>query len=93
MSISMGNDKFILYIRKRYPDCSITNEHLGRCIWAWMQEHDLTAEKSTVDEACYWGNSGSFIAPQQLPKTATQFGFDRAILPDLYTFLDHLGQE
>ncbi len=93
MSIRMGNDEFILYIRKRYPGCSITNEQLGRRIWAWMQEHDTTAEKATTDEACYWGDSGSFIAPHRLPKTATQFVFDQAILPDLYTFLDHLGQE
>ena len=92
MSIRQGNDEFILYIRKRYPACSSSNNKLGQRIWTWINTNDLTAEKVEERELCYWGNTGTFIAEDRLPKTAAQFVFDPAILPRLYAFLDELGQ-
>jgi len=92
MSIIMGNDEFILYSRKQYPDCTISNDALGRSIWRWLRAAEPQARKLTEDEPCYWGNSGTFIADTRLPKTATQFSFDSNVLPRLYAFLDRLGQ-
>jgi transcriptional regulator with XRE-family HTH domain len=31
--ITMGNDEFILYIRKNHPHCATSNDQLGKCIW------------------------------------------------------------
>lgn len=96
MSIRMGNDEFILYIRKQYPDCIITNEDLGKRIWQWIRENN--PEGSAIierDANCYWGNNdevNDFIRADRLPKTAAQISFRRDYLPDLYTFLDLLGQ-
>ncbi len=92
MNIVMGDDEFILYIRKQYPNCKIGNDSLGREIWRKLQTLDPNAIIKAPDTACYWGNSGSFVALDKLPKTAAQFSFDRACLPQLYDFLDQLGQ-
>lgn len=89
---SMGNDEFILYIRKHYSACSLSNHTLGRRIWEWIQTADPDATKTGEDVPCYWGGSGAFIAENLLPKTAAQFSFHRTILPNLYDFLDSLGQ-
>ena len=92
--ITMGNDEFILYIRKRY-DCSITNDQLGRRIWERLSQLDRNAEQVEEDQRCQWndGEERDFMHALRLPKTATQFSFDSAILPRLYAFLDQLGRE
>jgi len=92
MSIRQGNDEFILYIRKQYPACSLSNDKLGQRIWAWIHDNDPTAEKVEEREPCYWGTIGAFIAENRLPKTSAQFVFDSEILPNLYDFLNQLGQ-
>jgi hypothetical protein len=53
MSMTMGNDEFILYIRKRYPDCATSNDALGRGIWRWIRAADPQASKLVEDEDCY----------------------------------------
>jgi hypothetical protein len=93
MSIVMGDDEFILYIRKQYPNCKTGNDDLGTAIWRKLQILDPNAKIKKPDAPCYWGNSGPFVAVNKLPKTAAQFSFDRACLPQIYDFLDQLGQQ
>lgn len=88
--IKMGNDEFILYIRKTSKNCSLINNDLGRKIWDWISSNDKSARITVEDEDCLWGKNTPNTGPKNLPKTATQFEFDRAILPELYTFLDVL---
>jgi transcriptional regulator with XRE-family HTH domain len=92
-SIQMGNDEFILYIRKNYKDCATSNDQLGKRIWDWINEHDTTAEKTNNGDSvpCFWGDTGAHISETKLPKTATQFRFERSLLPSLYDHLDALG--
>lgn len=90
MPITMGNDEFILYIRKQHPSCTVANPTLGHLIWVWLQQADPNAQ--LIGRApTYWGATGAFVSATKLPETATQFRFDRAVLPDLYTYLDTLG--
>jgi hypothetical protein len=84
--IKMGNDEFILYIRKNYPDCKISNDQLGKQIWIWLR--DKGASKILEDEVCFWETSGASVDANLLPKTATQFEFERRLLPELYSYLD-----
>ena len=90
--VTMGNDEFILYIRKRYPDCRQRNSDLGHQIWVWIQDADGNAAKAGEDRQCLWGEVGPHIGDHLLPKTATQFTFRRDLLPDLYAYLDTLGE-
>ena len=89
-TIQIGNDELILYFRKNYPKCKIKNADLGKKIWLWIKDEDRKSKK-IGDEPCFWGNSGSFIGENLLPKTATQFILNSRILPDLYNYLDELG--
>lgn len=92
--IEMGNDEFILYLRKRYPANQIPNNQLGKRIWQWIRDQSPTSEKRTEETgaACLWGTSGAFVGDTALPATAAQFEFDRELLPALYSFLDVLGR-
>jgi|ERR1700679_2296547 transcriptional regulator with XRE-family HTH domain len=92
-SISMGNDEFILYIRKNYPNCTTTNDQLGKRIWVWIKDRDESAGKANKEEAvpCFWGDSAANIGETKLPQKATQFYFERSLLPSLYDLLDALG--
>ncbi len=36
-SIQMGNDEFILYIRKNHQKCATNNALLGKRIWEWIE--------------------------------------------------------
>lgn len=89
-TIKMGNDEFILYIRKN-SKCSLTNDQLGKMIWIWISEKDVNASQVEEDKPCSWGKSVDNKNGLGLPKTATQFEFDRALLPKLYNYLDQLG--
>ena len=89
-NIEMGNDEFILYIRKHNSTCVRSTADLGDKIWEWIRTTEPNATKVTQSQACRWGNEGLFIASDDLPKTATQFSFNRRILPSLYDFLDTL---
>ena len=92
VSIEMGNDEFILYIRKNYEKCTKRNDVLGENIWKWIIKEDATARQVRVDEPCRWGGDADHIGATDLPKTATQFRFERKLLPSLYDHLDELGQ-
>jgi len=93
MNVIMGNDEFILHIRKHYPLCRLSNSNLGKRIWEWIRSADPNADIVERDRECYWRDTGSFIAEDRLPKTATQFSFDSYILPQLFEFLVTLGRE
>ncbi|KAA6316328.1 hypothetical protein EZS27_033346 [termite gut metagenome] len=85
--IQMGNDEFILYIRKNYQ-CNIENATLGKDIWEWIRNNDSKAIQTKENAPTKW--DGPF-GPTQLPKTATQFEFDRKLLVELYDYLDTMG--
>lgn len=91
--IQMGNDAFILYIRKNHKGCNTTNDRLGRLIWEWIEKRDETAKQLNDGKSvpCFWSDSGAHIGETELPKTATQFEFERNLLPELYNHLDELG--
>ena len=89
--INMGNDEFILYLRKNHRQCNIENDQLGKRIWEETQKLDSNATIVTRDQPCEWETEGESISPTRLPKTATQFLFDRSILVSIYDFLDELG--
>lgn len=90
--IKMGNDEFILFIRKNYPNCKISNGDLGKKIWFWLSNNASQAKQTEEDQPCYWGDQGAFIGGKKLPKTATQFEFGVCILPALFNFLKELGE-
>jgi hypothetical protein len=87
-TIKMGNDEFILYIRKNYQ-CNIENDMLGKDIWIWIHQNDPNAIQTEKNKPTMWDSP--FVGPTQLPQTATQFEFDRKLLVLLYNHLDALG--
>ncbi len=89
--ITMGNDEFILYIRKWHPSCRLTNDTLGRMIAIWFRDCGQPHQKVEDNRAAYWGSEGEFVNDHQLPVTAAQFEFNRVLLPELFAFLDELG--
>ena len=87
--ITMGNDEFILYIRKWHPECTTITKDLGKKIWIWLRKHG--AQKSPIKpQHSYWDESKK-VNKDMLPKHATQFEFDRALLPQLFSYLDELA--
>ena len=92
-SIQMGNDEFILYVRKNHPNCAKSNDDLGKRIWEWIKKSDATAVKAGNGDAvpCIWGETAAHIGETKLPYKATQFRFQRSLLPSLYDLLDALG--
>lgn len=100
-TIIMGSDEFILYIRKQHPNCQTTTQVLGRKIADFMIAqgfYDQNANKGEPfcnnEQRSYWvtEENEEFIRSISLPLTANQYTFDRALLPELYDFLDELGQ-
>lgn len=87
--ITMGNDEFILYIRKNY-DCDIANPQLGRRIWVWLRDN-ASGEQVSEQRPALWGSTIAAVDRVGLPGSATQFEFERDALPALYRFLDQLG--
>jgi len=90
--VEMGNDEFILYIRKNYPECQTDNQVLGRQIFQWLRDNaNATEIPEKYDKPCYWGTEGDFISSKKLPYQASAFRFLREQLPNLYLILDRLG--
>lgn len=88
-TIQMGNDEFILYIRKT-SSCDKSNDLLGREIWKWLRDKGAKKLFEGKPQPCFWETTGSSIDEKILPQDATQFEFDRAILSELYDYLDAL---
>lgn len=92
--ITMGNDEFILYIRKNY-NCSLTNDRIGRMVWKWIHENSKGIDKEKDIKhniPCLWQKHKTKTYGIGLPQTASQITFNRKLLPKLYGFLDELGQ-
>ena len=87
--IKMGNDEFILYVRKQNPNCTLKNEQLGKVIWLWL-EKEACGKQIGKRVNCEWGEIANNVSADKLPYTATQFEFDRDKLPALYDYLDSL---
>lgn len=87
--IVMGNDEFILYIRKQNKKCELTNDRLGRLIWEWLRDQAHGKElENNID--CLWGKNADNVGEKSLPYKATQFEFDKDKLPYLYDYLNTL---
>ncbi|PKP52343.1 MAG: hypothetical protein CVT92_09260 [Bacteroidetes bacterium HGW-Bacteroidetes-1] len=87
--IQMGNDEFILYIRKT-SNCNKSNDLLGREIWKWLRDKGAKKLFAEKPQPCFWETTGPSIDEKKLPQDATQFEFERAFLPELYDYLDEL---
>ena len=86
--IRMGNDEFILYIRKWHPACTKGNPMIAKEATQWLLRQDPPAQMIEEDKPAIWGDLHHF---PRLPATAAQFEFDRSLLPALFTHLDHIG--
>ena len=76
--IKMGNDEFILYVRKQNSTCKYDTKKLGELICKWLKEHAGLEDKNIeYDRECLWGEHADNVSPDKLPKTASQFEFDR----------------
>ena len=51
---------------------------------------ELEDKNIEYDRECLWGEHADNVSPDKLPKTASQFEFDRDKLPALYDYLDSL---
>jgi len=89
-TIHMGNDEFILHIRKQY-DCDLSNPQLGRRIWRWLRDN-ADGEQVSGQVTAAWGDGIAAVRWNKLPGTATQFRFRLDALPALYRFLGQLGR-
>jgi hypothetical protein len=89
--ITMGNDEFILYIRKWHPNCKISTPQLGKSIWIWLRDKGAIKLKEQPQHT-YWVKAEK-VEIEMLPEHATQFEFKRSLLPELYTYLDELGRK
>lgn len=87
--IEMGNDIFILYVRKQNRAIDLKNDRLGRMIWEWIRDN-ANGIQIVKSEDCKWGQGANNVQPDELPYTATQFEFDRDKLPALFDYLDSL---
>jgi hypothetical protein len=92
-TINMGNDEFIPYIRKNTENCNITNDDLGKFIWLWQKERGGQKTHGGKKQPCLWDKDAQQTDKYHLPYTATQFSFERSLLPGLYTFLDDLARK
>ena len=88
-TIRMGNDEFILHLRKRHPTCALRNPDIGQRIAEWLRSN--ASGRDLGEEPCRWDPLGAGVGERALPKTAHQFEFRRDGLPDLFDFLDSLG--
>ncbi len=71
--IKMGNDEFILYIRKKQKPCSITNDDLGKYIWIWLKKRGGQKTFKGKKQPCLWGKDAANRDKENLPYTATHF--------------------
>ncbi len=90
--ITMGDDEFILYIRKQHKNCEINTQEFGRQISVWMKKQGLYEPKDKKEELCLWVGSSN-IDGKNLPEYANQYTFDRSWLPKIYDQLDEIGNK
>lgn len=86
--IRMGNDEFILYVRKWHPECPKGNAVIAREATQWLLRQVPPAQLIEADKPAIWGDLHDV---PRLPATSAQFEFDRSLLPAVFTQLDHIG--
>ncbi|MBN2240327.1 MAG: hypothetical protein JW712_11190 [Dehalococcoidales bacterium] len=91
MSIVIGNDELILYVRKHNPTCKLHNDELEQKISGQIKSLDPDARIVQEGKASYWDLHGVSVSRDKLPMTTNQFEFNRDILPKLYDFLDQVS--
>jgi len=84
--ICMGNDEFILHVRKHYEGCELDNPTIGRRVWTWLRDN-ANGEQVSGQQPALWGTDNEAVDRVGLPGSATQFEFDLDGLSDLYRFL------
>jgi hypothetical protein len=81
-NIRIGNNEFLLHIRKNY-NCNVINPQLGKLVWIWIREHDENALQIQKDRPCELGDEFDALDGMGIPRKATQFEFNRNLLPEL----------
>jgi hypothetical protein len=85
MTIKIGADEIILWLRKNGKAAAKDTDTLGRIILTLMS--GLGGNKIIDDHPSFWGSSGTNTGSTGLPKTAAQYEIDVSQLPALYTSL------
>ena len=88
MTIPIGADELILWLRKNKKSIGVENIALGRRIVELIKK--LGGELGQEDQPSLWTNdlSDEAMARLEIPKTAQQYFIDVAILPEIYKTLN-----
>lgn len=103
-NIIMGNDDFILYIRKKqkreadkvyksienYYINNKRNNVLGKEIWGFIETEKLGVKCGETNTPCVWNPEDCNDDGYFLPKTAAQFEIECDALPKIFKKLDEL---
>ena len=84
MSIVLGADELILYVRKHNPGCQLEAKDLEKKIVENIKSLDPNANIVAEDKASYWSLGDVMVIGKKLPRTSAQIEFDREILPKVY---------
>jgi len=87
-TVVLGSDEMILHIRKTESRPSMDNDQLGALIASWIRNRKGVLLKKDADSL--WGKEGDFVGADRLPMTSAQWELPRALLPDLFTYLESL---
>lgn len=74
--IRMGNDEFILYVRKQNKESKYDTKKLGELICKWLKEHAELKEKDIkYDVECLWGEQAdtTFLPINSLKQQVNSF--------------------
>jgi hypothetical protein len=95
-TIKLGNDDFILFIRKNQRQggkASLTkNNQLGSDIWKFIRDNKIGAKVNEDSIPCQWNPIECNDEGFGLPKNATQFNIDTSKLKILYDKLYEISQ-
>lgn len=96
-TIKLGNDEFILFIRKNQVDggkaSKTKNNQLGIEIWEFIRDNEIGSKVTEESVPCKWNPIKCNDEGFGLPKNATQFNIDISRLSELYGRLYKISQE
>jgi hypothetical protein len=89
VSMNIGADEIILWLRKNDKAVGKINDDLGKDICKVICD-GLGGRKIADDQPSYWDCSAGAknISPTELPKTAEQYAIDPGKLPQLFSTLN-----
>ena len=94
--IKIGNDDFILYIRKNQRADGLMsktkNDRIGRMIWEFIRDNKFGKKVSEDSVSCIWNPIGCNDDGFGLPKNATQFYIDTSKVEVIYDELYLMSQ-